>query len=84
MLHWLAQAFSTYALHPLRGAGYQWWSGAGSDLGEITLLGIAAGWWRHHNCQQARCLRLGHPHPDHGRPVCRRHFHHDVTPEGTA
>jgi hypothetical protein len=71
MLHWLG----TYLLHPLHGAGYQWWSGAGSDLAYVgALLGV----WRHVACEQRGCLRPGHRHPDHGRPVCRKHFHSDI------
>lgn len=75
MLHWLSVAINTYLGHPLTGAGYQWWSGAGSDIGEVTVIGIALGWWRHHNCEERGCWRLGHAHPEHGRPVCRHHFH---------
>lgn len=66
--------------HPLHGDGYQFWSGiAGSFL--TSLPGwIAAGaiFFRHHNCGHPWCPRLGHAHPDHGRPVCRRHFHSDL------
>lgn len=60
--------------HPLRYWGYEWWSGAGSDLGELTLLGIAIGAYKHINCEEPGCWRRGHRHPDHGRPVCRRHY----------
>lgn len=73
MLHWI----STYLLHPLHGDGYQWWSGAGSDLGELTLVGLVLGMYRHKNCESKGCWRLGHNHPDHGRPVCRHHYHRD-------
>lgn len=52
-----------------------------SSSGEqITIVVAIFAWWRHRTCAQPRCLRLGHAHPDHGRPVCRRHFHHDVKP----
>ena len=71
MIHWLSQAFSTYLLHPLHNNGYQWWSGAGSDLAYVTFL-VAA--WRHVNCEHPWCPLPGHRHPGHGRPVCRRHF----------
>lgn len=66
--------FSTYFLHVLHGDGYQWWSGAGSDLGELTLVGIALGVVRHHNCHQRRCWRPGHRHPEHGWPSCKQHW----------
>lgn len=80
MWHWLSTAIHTYLLHPLTGAGYQWWSGAGSDLGELTLLAAALGAYKHVACEQPRCWRPGHRHPEHGRPVCRKHFHRDLTP----
>lgn len=32
-------------------------------------------WARKHNCHSAWCFRFGHPHPEHGHPVCRRHYH---------
>jgi hypothetical protein len=67
--HWLNEL-----VHPLHGTGYQFWSGIGSDFGEVTLL---AGLWlfyRTHNCHVYRCLRLAwHPHPASGHPVCRKH-----------
>lgn len=37
--------------------------------------------WKHVNCEQPGCPWPGHRHPDHGRPVCRRHYHADVVPE---
>lgn len=81
MLHWLSTAISVYLLHPLRGDGYQWWSGLGSDLGELTLIGLLAGAYKHANCEEPGCWRLGHRHPDHGRPVCRRHYGNHRPPE---
>lgn len=77
MLHWVSTAFSTYILHPLHANGYQWWSGAGSDL---AYIGVFLAALRHVNCEQPRCLRPGHRHPGHGRPVCRKHFRSDVAP----
>lgn len=73
MLHFLGQL-----LHPLNGEGYQFWSGIGSDVFLIT--GLAA-FYKHINCEQKGCWLPGHRHPDHGRPVCRQHYHHDVTPQ---
>ena len=58
MPHW----FDTYFIHVLSGKGYQFWSGIGSDIGEVTLIGLAMVWWRHHNCHVYRCWRLSwHP-----------------------
>ena len=70
MPHW----FYTYFVHILSGKGYQLWSGIGSDVGQVTLFGLAMVWWRHHNCHVYHCWRLSwHPHPDHKHPVCRHH-----------
>lgn len=74
MIHWLQTAISTYLLHPMHGNGYQLWSGIGSDLGEVSILIALATWAKHHNCETRGCWRLGHVHPSHGRPVCRRHL----------
>lgn len=49
----------------------------------VALLGFSSlvlGVWKHINCEQPGCWRPGHRHPDHGRPVCRMHYHHDVVP----
>jgi hypothetical protein len=70
MPHW----FYTYFVHVLSGRGYQFWSGIGSDVGEVTLLGLVLVWWRNHDCHVHRCWRLQwHPHPVHGHPVCKHH-----------
>ena len=74
MIHWIATAVSTYLLHPLRGDGYQWWSGAGSDLGEATLVVAVLGVVKHHNCHHKGCPLPGHRHPKHGWPACRKHW----------
>jgi hypothetical protein len=76
----MAAIVAHWITHPLRGLGPSFWGGIGGDLGEITLpLGLLA-WWMHHNCRQHLCARLGHPHPHHGIPVCRKHYHADVVP----
>ena len=75
MLHWLQIAFNTYVLHPMHGNGYQWHSGIGSDLGELTLVAAVVGTYKHKNCHVKKCWRLGHAHPEHGWPSCRRHYH---------
>ena len=59
------------------GEGYAFWSGFGSDLGEVTLVGLVATgigtFWHKHNCHEHRCLRLSW-HPDeNGHPVCKKH-----------
>jgi hypothetical protein len=43
----------------VRCKGYNFWSGIGSDLGEVTLLtAVLAAYW-HHTCHVSRCWRLG-------------------------
>lgn len=39
---------------------YNFWSGLGSDIGELALAGAIAGLVRKHNCRQHRCWRFGH------------------------
>lgn len=77
-MHWLSTAFSVYVAHPTRGAGGRWWGGPGSDLGEIGLFGAIAAAAKHKNCHQKGCWRLGHAHPKHGFPTCRRHYGHEL------
>ena len=65
----------TELLHPLTGNGYQFWSGIGSDFGEIPLLGFVWITYRRHNCHVKGCPRIqwrSHPEDD-GHLVCRKH-----------
>lgn len=57
----------------LKGEGYNFWSGIGSDLGEVTLVAMAAGWWHHVNCHEQGCWRKGHPNSD-GKVICKKHL----------
>ena len=69
--HWLAQFFGT---ENASGTGYLWWSGTGSDLGELALLGVLLGVVRRLNCHEPRCWRWGHlPVPGTAWHACRRH-----------
>lgn len=44
--------------------------------------GILVTAYRHINCEHPGCWWPGHVHPEHGRPVCRKHYHSDaVVPE---
>lgn len=60
------------------GPWYAFWSGFGSDLGEVTLIGGIGIYLRHHNCHTHGCWRLGHPRD--GVVQCRRHIQ---SPEGS-
>lgn len=60
------------------GANYLFWSGIGSDLTEIAILGALVQWYRHHVCHVRRCWRPTWklvPGTDHS--VCRKHHPHD-------
>jgi hypothetical protein len=54
------------------GTVYGFWSGFGSDLSEITLVGLVIGGWRKHNCHTKRCWRIGR-HVVSGTPYCNHH-----------
>ena len=54
------------------GRAYLAWSGAGSDISELVLIGGAYGLLRKHNCHQSRCWRIGR-HTVDGSPWCNRH-----------
>lgn len=58
------------------GPWYGFWSGFGSDLGEITLLGAVIAAYRHKNCHVKGCPRLGHIDPAVHAPACKRHHSH--------
>jgi hypothetical protein len=53
ILHWLG-------LDSASGTAYLAWSGALSDLGELTLVGALAGIYRKHACHTRWCFRFGH------------------------
>lgn len=71
-MHWLQQFLHPGQLRTPDG-GYWFWSGIGSDLGEVTLIAAVVALLRHRNCHVKGCWRLGHIDPDHGHPACRRH-----------
>ncbi len=59
---------------PLHGDGYNFWSGVGSDFGELTIVVAILAWWRHRNCQVKRCWRIHLTQPtDAGHYVCKHH-----------
>lgn len=66
------------------GYAYGFWSGFGSDLGEIALVGAVIGIYRKHNCHVKGCWRIG-KHPVDSTPfvVCRKH-HPDIDQAPTA
>jgi hypothetical protein len=60
-------------LDPLWGTGYQFWSGIGSDFGEVTILVACISFYRHVNCGVTGCKRLGHRVEGSGHRACKRH-----------
>jgi len=56
------------------GPHYGFWSGAGSDIGEITLVGALFIALKHVNCHDKGCWRIG-LHRVEGTPykACRKH-----------
>lgn len=57
ILHWFAVHTGTDAPGD---HFYNFWSGFGSDLGEVTLIAALFGGWRHVNCHTKGCWRVGH------------------------
>lgn len=58
------------------GHWYLFWSGIGSDISEIALLGGLAAFWRQHKCHTRRCWRFArHPHERDGVTyrLCAKH-----------
>jgi len=64
---------------------YDFVSGVGPMIiASLGFSGILVTAWKHINCEHPGCMLPGHPHPDHGRPVCRRHYLADVRPHHDA
>jgi len=69
LLHWLAVHTGTVNES---GPYYGFWSGFGSDLGEVAIVGGLLTMVRKHNCHQRHCWRIGR-HLVDGTPWCNRH-----------
>ena len=72
--HWLA--IHTGTLNE-PGPYYGFFSGFGSDLSELALLGGVVGLLRKYNCEVHGCWRLGRHTTAAGHAVCRRHHPDD-------
>jgi hypothetical protein len=67
-----------FGIDDTTGRWYAFWSGAGSDIGELAIVGALIAMVRQHNCEVHRCWRLGrHVVEGTGQKVCRKHH-----PEG--
>ena len=63
------------------GSYYGFWSGFGSDIGEVAIIGAVVGVFRKHNCVVKHCWRLSKYETAAGHKVCRKH-HPDHPEEG--
>jgi hypothetical protein len=72
MIYWVLHLLGVEPRQP--STAYNWWSGAGSDLGEITLLVALVGFF---NCHETGCFRVGRlttvEENGHHYRRCRRH-----------
>lgn len=75
---WLAQAWWWIEVHTgtvnESGPYYAFWSGFGSDIAEIALVGAIYTAARHANCHVQHCWRIGKPVD--GTPYRACHLHH--------
>jgi len=69
-MNWLLHVLG---IDDVSGRWYGFWSGFGSDLGEIGIVAGLAGLLRKHNCEVHRCWRIGRHKTAAGHQVCRRH-----------
>lgn len=68
--HWLAVHTGTVNES---GPFYGFWSGFGSDIGEVTIVGGLVVMVRQHQCQAHRCWRLRFHTTAAGHAVCKKH-----------
>ena len=79
LLHWLAVQSGTYIPPGQYSDHYNFWSGAGSDIGEITIIGMIYAYYRQHKCET--CWRPSkHDVAGTHFKTCHKHF----TPEDHA
>jgi hypothetical protein len=57
--HWLA-VHAGSSNTPGAPPNYNFWSGFGSDLGEVTIVGGMIAIYRKHSCHTRWCWRFGH------------------------
>lgn len=78
MWHWLIHVLGIdYGLPYGHWNWYNAWSGFGSDVGEVAILGGLISWARHANCEVHGCWRLGRHQTAAGHKVCRVHHPDD-------
>ncbi len=64
-----------YWFFGLAGSGpmYAFWSGPGSDIGELAIVGTLLGLLRSRNCEIHGCWRLGRHLSAANHRLCRKH-----------
>jgi hypothetical protein len=73
-LHWLPHILG---IDNLSGRWYGFWSGIGSDIAELAIVGGLVTVVRRNNCEVHRCWRLGRHATAGGHHVCRKHHPED-------
>lgn len=73
LAHWLYWHTGTNGSGPW----YGFFSGFGSDIGEVAIVGGLVSMVRQHNCEVRGCPRLGRHRTAAGHRVCRRHHPDD-------
>lgn len=79
-MHWLAHLLG---LDNMSGPWYGFWSGFGSDLGELAIFGGLFATYRRHTCHVDHprfCWRPG-VHPVEGTPYRACKKHHPAVPD---
>jgi hypothetical protein len=79
-VHWLSHFFG---LDNLSGPFYGFWSGIGSDLGEVAIIGGLVSIYRKHSCHVDRCWRIA-KRSVAGTTLVVCHKHHPEDPPKTA
>ncbi|HEY1668500.1 MAG TPA: hypothetical protein VGG54_22645 [Trebonia sp.] len=74
---WWHALMHALGIDNVSGPQYGFWSGFGSDLGELAIVGGLLGMYRRHNCEVKGCWRLGRHRTAAGHSVCRRHHPDD-------
>ena len=76
MGHWLLHILG---LDSASGTAYLAWSGVGSDISEVAILGALVSIYRRHACHVKGCPRIGRfPVAGTTFVVCRRHHPDDA------
>lgn len=71
MAAWLYHFFGIAGTGPY----YAFWSGLGSDIGELTIFAGMVALIRKHQCHERWCWRYGHYRADElGMMKCRKHM----------